>query len=139
MAPETFPLIHKVDCVRLYVSDLAAGLSFYRDHLGHELVWRTATAAGLRLPASEAEIVLQTQDPSPEVDLAVESADQAAARIVAAGGRIVVPPFDIQIGRCVIVEDPWGNRLVLLDASQGLLQTDEQGYVIGNVPPEHSR
>ncbi|MFN2129718.1 MAG: VOC family protein [Anaerolineae bacterium] len=129
------PLIRKVDCVRLYVPDLAAGLTFYRDQLGHELIWRAATAAGLRIPDSEAEIVLQIEDPEPETDLTVESADAAAERIVACGGRIVVPPFDIQIGRCVVVEDPWGNRLVLLDASKGLLQTNEDGYVIGNVPP----
>jgi lactoylglutathione lyase len=124
-------LIRKVDCVRLYVPDLDAGLAFYRDQLGHELIWRTTTAAGLRIPASEAEIVLQTEDPEPEIDFTVESADAAADRIVACGGRIAVPPFDIQIGRCVVVEDPWGNRLVLLDTSKGLLQTDEQGYVIG--------
>jgi len=136
MARIASPLIRKVDCVQLYIPDLAAGLAFYRDQLGHELVWRTATAAGLRIPDSEAEIVLQTEDPKPETDLTVESADAAADRIVACGGRIVVPPFDIQIGRCVVVEDPWGNRLVLLDASKGLLQTNEDGYVIGNVPPD---
>lgn len=46
------PLIRKVDCVRLYVADLETGLAFYRDQLGHELIWRTETAAGLRLPES---------------------------------------------------------------------------------------
>jgi hypothetical protein len=30
----------------------------------------------------------------------------------------------------VVVEDPWGNQLVLLDCSKGVLQTDENGYVI---------
>ncbi len=45
-----------------------------------------------------------------------------------------MPPFDIQIGRAVVVEDPWGNRFVLLDASKGLLVTDADGNVIGNAP-----
>src|SRR4051794_13638675 len=106
------PLIQKVDCVRFYVTDLEEGLAFYRDRLGHELIWRTETAAGLRLPHSEAEIVLQTERPEQEVNLLVTSADEAAARISSLGGRVIVPPFDIQIGRCVVVNDPWGNRLV---------------------------
>src|SRR5512134_3391208 len=96
-------LIRKVDCVRLCVPDLEAGLSFYRDRLGHELIWRTKTAAGLRLPESEAELVLQTEEQRREVDLLVDSADQAARLIEEAGGKVIVPPFDIQIGRCVVV------------------------------------
>jgi predicted enzyme related to lactoylglutathione lyase len=127
------PLIRKVDCVRLYVPDLEEGLAFYRDQMGHELIWRTETAAGLRLPESEAELVIQTEDSRQEVDLLVDSADQAAKFIGQAGGRVIVPPFDIQIGRCVVVEDPWGNPLVLLDTSKGLLKTDAEGNVIGNL------
>jgi predicted enzyme related to lactoylglutathione lyase len=126
-------LLRKVDCVRLYVPDLEEGLAFYRDQLGHELIWRTETAAGLRLPESEAELVIQTEDSRQEVDLLVDSADQAAKFIEQAGGRVIVPPFDIQIGRCVVVEDPWGNPLVLLDTSKGLLKTDSEGNVIGNL------
>jgi hypothetical protein len=45
-----------------------------------------------------------------------------------------VPPFDIQIGRAVVIQDPWGNRFVLLDTSKGLLVTDDDGYVVGNAP-----
>src|SRR5258708_39573141 len=118
------PLIRKVDCVRLYVTNLEAGLAFYRDKLGHQLIWRTERAAGLRLPESETEIVLQTERREQEIDLKVESADKAAQIIQAFGGNIILPPFDIQIGRCVVVSDPWGNHLVLLDTSKGLLKTD---------------
>ena len=128
------PIIRKVDCLRLYVSDLEAGLSFYRDRLGHELIWRTQTAAGLRLPESEAELVIQTEDQRQEVDLLVDSADESATFMEQAGGKIIVQPFDIQIGRCVVVEDPWGNPLVLLDTTKGLLKTDADGNVIGNIP-----
>jgi len=127
------PFIRKVDCVRLYVPDLEAGLSFYRDRLGHELIWRTETAAGLRLPESETELVIQAEENRQEVDLLVDSADESAKLIEQAGGKVIVPPFDIQIGRCVVVEDPWGNPLVLLDTSKGLLKTDTDGNVIGNI------
>jgi adenosylhomocysteine nucleosidase len=126
------PLFNKVDCLRLPVTDLESGLSFYRDRLGHPLIWRTGQAAGLHMPATGAEIVIHTGAGPQEVDLTVDSADQAAQRFVEAGGTLVVPPFDIQIGRCAVVQDPWGNRLVLLDMSKGLLATDKDRIVTGN-------
>ena len=86
-------LIRKVDCVRLYVPDLEDGLAFYRVQLCHELIWRTETAAGLRLPESEAELVLQTEDQRQEVDLLVDSADEAVRLIEQAGGQVIVPPY----------------------------------------------
>jgi predicted enzyme related to lactoylglutathione lyase len=127
------PLIQKVDCIRLYVTDLKSGLLFYREKLGLELIWRTDQAIGLRMPDDVTEIVLHTEKKVPEIDLKVEKADDAAIQIEKAGGKVVVPPFDIQIGRCVVVEDPWGNELVFLDSSKGLLKTDEGGNVIGNI------
>lgn len=130
----TKPLFQKVDCIRLPVADLDAALAFYHDKLGHSLIWRTAKSAGLALPGSEAELVLHTEGGAPEVDLLVESADAAAEQILAAGGKVLSGPFDIQIGRCVVVQDPWGNELVLLDMSKGALNTDADGNVIGNKP-----
>lgn len=128
------PLVCKVDAIQIQVPDLDAGLAFYRDQLGHEVIWRTERAVGLRLPDADTELVLQTERDGPEVNFLVDSADQAAQRVVQAGGAIVVPPFDIQIGRCVVVRDPWGTSLVLLDTSKGLLATDADGNVIGNRP-----
>jgi lactoylglutathione lyase len=129
------PLIRKVDCVQIHVPDLDAGLAFYRDQLGHQLVWRTERAVGLRLPDTDAEIVLQIERPGIEINLLVDSVDVAVTRIIAAGGTVVVPPFEIQIGRCVVVRDPWGTQLILLDVSKGLLATDADGNIIGNLAP----
>jgi lactoylglutathione lyase len=129
------PLIRKVDCLRLYVPNLESGLAFYRDQLGHELIWRSPTAAGLRMPDTDAELVIQTEEQRQEIDLLVDSADEAAAFIEGSGGKVIVPPFDIQIGRCAVVEDPWGNALVILDTTKGLLATDSKGNIIGNVEP----
>lgn len=126
------PLIQKVDCVRLYVANLEEGLTFYRDRLGLELIWKTRDAVGLRMPHDETEIVLHTEPRAPEIDLKVACAADAAMQIEEAGGKVVVPPFDIQIGRCVVVHDPWANELVLLDTTKGLLETDADGNVIGN-------
>lgn len=128
--PVTKPLFLKVDCLALPVKDLEAALAFYRDRLGHSLVWRTKTSAGLRIGDGPSELVLRESRDPPETDILVESAEEAARRFVQAGGRIVAGPFDIKIGRCVVVADPWGNQLVLLDATKGLLRTDADGNVI---------
>ena len=133
--PDTPPLFRKVDCIRLPVTDLEAALAFYRDALGHELNWRTATAAGLSMPDSDAEIVIHTEAQPAEVDLFVDSVEDAVARFVAAGGRVITGPFDIRIGRCTVAADPWGNTLVMLDMSKGRLTTDADGNVTGNEPP----
>jgi catechol 2,3-dioxygenase-like lactoylglutathione lyase family enzyme len=128
------PLLSKVDGVQLAVPDLEAALVFYRDRLGHEVIWRTDRAVGLRLPASDTELVLQRERSAPEVDWLVDSVEVAAERFQQAGGEIEVPPFDIPIGRCVVVRDPWGNRLVLLDMSKERLVTDSAGQVLGTAP-----
>jgi lactoylglutathione lyase len=124
------PLFRKVDCLQVPVPDLEAGLAFYCDRLGHELIWRTERSAGLRIPGAEAEIVVQTERPELEANLTVASVADAVERIVAAGGRVLHGPFDIPIGRCAVVADPFGNRLVVLDNSKGLLVTDAEGRVV---------
>ncbi|MDP9237302.1 MAG: VOC family protein [Chloroflexota bacterium] len=127
----TEPLFRKIDCLRLPVPGVEAGLRFYRDALGHELIWRTATAAGLRLPDSNAELVIHNEGTGTETDLMVEAVGAAVERIVVAGGHVLRPIFDIAIGKCAVVADPFGNVLVLLDSSKGLLVTDVAGNVIG--------
>jgi len=88
------------------------------------LIWKTQHAVGLRMPDDTIEIVLHTEPKAPEIDLKVQSAGEAANQFEEAGGEVVVPQFDIQIGRCAVVHARWGNELVLLDTSQGLLETD---------------
>jgi predicted enzyme related to lactoylglutathione lyase len=116
----SLPLLRKVDCIRLAVDDLDAAIAFY-ERLGHGLIWRRPAAAGLRLPESDTEIVLQSEQPGIEVDLLVDDAARAVERFVAAGGTLVSGPFEIEIGRCAVVADPWQNTLVLLDMSRGPL------------------
>jgi len=127
-------LFQKIDCLSLPVPDLDAALAFYSDELGHELIWRTDVAAGLRLPRSDTELVLHTDDRPMETDLTVDSVPDALERLTAAGARVLAGPFEIQIGLCAVVADPWDNVLVLLDTSKGLLRVDGHGNVIGNEP-----
>jgi predicted enzyme related to lactoylglutathione lyase len=125
-------LLAYVDAVTVPVPDIDRGLEFYRDVLGHDLIWRNnATGqAGLRTPESTTELVLTTRE-GYEPDWKVASADAAAELFASNGGKVLVEPMDIPIGRLAVVEDPFGNRLVLLDASKGSYDTDESGGVIG--------
>jgi catechol 2,3-dioxygenase-like lactoylglutathione lyase family enzyme len=124
------PLFRRIDCLALPVPDLDQALAFYAA-LGHELVWRSAASAGMRLPDCDAELVLQTERSGAETDLTVDAVGPAIDRFVDAGGRVIVPPFDIAIGMCAVVADPWGNQLVLLDNSKGTFTTDDVGNVTG--------
>ena len=49
---------------------------------------------------------------------------------LAHSGRIVAGPHDIPIGQ-VVVQDPFGNVLVLLDSTTGTYRTDDEGHVTG--------
>lgn len=124
-------LFTKVDCFRLYVPDVDEGLKFYRDSLGLKLIWRTETAIGLGMDKDVTEIVIHNEREGQEVDLMVESVESAIKTIVEAGGKVLVGPFDIKIGKCAVIEDPWSNQYVILDSSKGTFITDDDGNVIG--------
>ena len=126
----TTPLFRKIDCLSIPVPDLDAAVAFYSANLGHELIWRSRMAVGLRLPGSNAELVLHADNRPMEADLAVDSVPEAIERFTSAGGTVLTGPFEIQIGLCAVVSDPWSNVLVILDASKGPLKTDENKRVI---------
>ena len=123
-------LVEGVDAILLRVPSLDEGLAFYRDLLGHELLWRAADSAGLALGEGGAELVLVTSQ-GPETDLRVDSVEKAVRAFVAAGGSVVRGPFDVPVGKVAVVADPFGNELVLLDLSKGRYTTDDSGNVTG--------
>lgn len=130
------PFFQKIDCVLFYVPDLNEALAFYEGKLGLQLTWRTDQAAGLIMGDTGSEIVLHTGRKGTEIDFLVSSADEAAKEFEEAGGKVIVSPFDTQIGRGVVVQDPWEHEYVLLDMSKGRLLTDEAGNVTGNEAPQ---
>jgi predicted enzyme related to lactoylglutathione lyase len=133
----TSPLLRLVDAVTIPVPDLDEGLRFYRDRLGHRLLWRNDAIgqAGLLLPDATTEIVLSTEIGYAPTWL-VASLDDALDRITAAGGRVVAEPWTIPVGRLAVVADPFGNSLVLLDLSEGRYVTGAAQEVVGVVRPE---
>jgi len=126
------PLLRYVDAVTVPVPDLDSGMAFYCGALGHKVLWRNEAIGqvGLATPGSATEIVLTTQE-SFEPDWKVDSADAVADTFGRNGGRVLAGPLDIPIGRLAVVEDPFGNRLVVLDSSKGTYVTDQQGSVTG--------
>jgi predicted enzyme related to lactoylglutathione lyase len=128
----TTPLLLAIDAITIPVPDLDAGLSFYRAVLGHDVRWRNDAigAAGLALADSPTEVVLTTEH-GYEPNWLVESVEEAARAFRDGGGRVVVEPFDIPVGRIVVVADPFENVLVLIDLSKGHYITDENGVVTG--------
>jgi predicted enzyme related to lactoylglutathione lyase len=128
-------VLRGVDAVTVPVPDLDQGLRFYRDQLGHELVWRNDAEGqvGLGLPESQAELVLSTTLEY-AVNWLVTSVSEAVETIVEAGGKVILEPTQIPVGRLAVVNDPFGNALVLLDLSSGRYVTDVDGRVLGVQP-----
>jgi len=124
-------LFKSTDCLRLYVSNLEEGLRFYRDALGLKLIWRTDTAIGLGMADLVTEVVIQTENKRQEIDIKVDSVIDAVKIIESAGGQIVYGPFEIKIGKCAVIRDPWDNEYVILDSTKGTFITDGDGKIIG--------
>ena len=97
---------------------LTRGLSSIGTSWGHELVWRNDAVGqvGLRLPESQAELVLST-NLEYAVNWLVRSVSGLVKAIVEAGGKVIIEPTQIPVGRLAVVNDPFGNALVLLDLS----------------------
>ena len=125
------PVLQYVDCVRISVPDLEKGLRFYRDQLGHKMLWRMKDYIGLQMPDTKTEIVLDTHPHAPEIFMRVRAVGEAVKQIMASGGKIVLPPYEIEIGLCAVIQDPWGNQFTIVDISKGLLVTDADGNVTG--------
>lgn len=117
------PLFKKVDAYTFAVPDLRQALLFYEKKLGHKVIWKMKDIVGLRMPETDAEIVLTTRFKNSEVDFLVDDAQAAANRFVAAGGKVVLGPVDTPVGKAFVLRDPWGNRLTVLDMSKGPIST----------------
>lgn len=124
------PLFENVDCVSLTVSDIDEGIAFYSGKLGLRLLWRAEASCGLGTQTGETEVVLVTKN-NPTVDFKVDDVCSAIDVYTGAGGKLEYGPFDIDIGKCAVVSDEWGNRYCLLDMTKGKYITDENGGVIG--------
>jgi len=122
-------MLKKIDCVMIRVDDVKAAKAYYADVFGLQPVWWDDSSAGLVFPESDAEIVVHSRADIPskiEVYYLVENVVDAVQSFVSKRCRTVVEPFDIAIGKCAVIEDPFGVELCILDMTKGPLQPGRQ-------------
>lgn len=112
-------MLRTIDCVMLHVDDLEAGAAFYELVFGLRRNWRDETSLGMGLPESDTEIVLHTMDINVSVHYLVDGVDAVVPSYIAQGCVLRVAPFDIVIGRCAVLADPFGNDIAILDMTKG--------------------
>jgi predicted enzyme related to lactoylglutathione lyase len=114
-------MLRKIDCVMVRVPDLVSAEEFYTRVFGLRPLWRDETSVGMAMAETDAEIVLHTMDLAGDrsVHYLVDDVAGAVAMAKRAGCALREAPFDITIGMCAVLEDPFGNTMCLLDMSKG--------------------
>ncbi len=125
-------MLKKIDCVMIQVDDVETAKTYYADVFGLRPLWRHERSVGLAFPETDAEIVLHNEPDIPsrvEVYYLVDDVAAAVQAFSARGCRVLVAPFEIAIGKCAVIQDPFGIRLCILDMTKGPLKLnllDEQ-------------
>jgi catechol 2,3-dioxygenase-like lactoylglutathione lyase family enzyme len=112
----------KLSLIYLPVKDLKAALALYRDTLGFEESWREGElTAGLALPGTDVQLMLDQDAPEGDKPGPFFQVDDVDAFYAEHQGDLafVASPKDIPPGRYVAFDDPWGNRVHVLDMSAG--------------------
>jgi len=115
-------MLKKIDCVMIRVDDVAAGEKFYSEVFGLKPLWREAGSVGMALPETNAEIVLHNNAAIPhkvEVHYLVDNVVAAVKYYAENGCRVLAPPFDVLIGKCAVIQDPFDTTICLLDLTSG--------------------
>jgi lactoylglutathione lyase len=105
-------MLRKIDCVMIRVEDVDVSAAYYAKVFGLRPKWRGEGSVGLVFPETDAEIVLHCDPNIPssvEVYYLVDDVVVAVAHFKAQGCQILVAPFDITIGKCAVIRDPFGR------------------------------
>jgi lactoylglutathione lyase len=116
-------MLRKIDCVMIRVDDVEAAATYYAKVFGLYPQWSGDDSVGLAFPETDAELVLYNDPHIPssvEVHYLVDDVEAAVAHFAAQGCLVLVAPFDITIGKCAVISDPFGTRLCILDLTKGL-------------------
>ncbi|SRR5216683_238752 len=119
-------MFKKIDCVMIRVDNVPVAVKFYRDVFGLIPLWSDNGTTGLKFPETDAEIVLHSNANIPhkvEVHYLVDDVVAAVRTCAEKGCRVLEPPFDILIGKCAVIADPFGTVLCLLDMTSGCKPT----------------
>jgi predicted enzyme related to lactoylglutathione lyase len=111
-------MLREIDCVMVPVPDLEAGVDLYQRAFGLTVHWRDDVSVGMGLQNSKTEVVLNV-DGIAGVHYLVDDVPAAVERALAEGCALTVAPFEIVIGWCAVLSDPFGNPVYLLDMTKG--------------------
>ena len=115
-------MLRKIDCIMIRVGDVEAAAAYYARVVGLRPRGSAVGGGGLGLPETAGVVVLH-HDPaipsSASVDYLVDDVVAAVAHVAAQECQILVPPFDITIGKCAVISDPFDTRLCILDMTRG--------------------
>ena len=115
-------MLRKIDCVMIRVDDVEKAAVYYAEVFGLHPNWSGDESIGLVFPETDAEIVLHNDPNMPssvEVHYLVDDVITVVAEYVAKGCQLLVGPFDITIGKCAVIKDPFGIRMCILDMTKG--------------------
>ena len=104
------------------VDDVDQAREFYTRMLGMHPTWRDASSAGMKFPESDAEIVLHCIKEIPvrvDVTYLVDDVIAAVAGLESEGCTIVAPPFEVAIGKCAVIVEPFGIPMTIIDMTKG--------------------
>ena len=122
-------MLKKIDCVMIRVENLEAATAYYSEVFGLRPLWRDALSVGMGFPETDAEIVLHCIPDLPsgvDVHYLVDHVGDAVRLFREKGCQILVEPFDIPIGQCAVIQDPFDVVLSILDMTKGPRQPKEE-------------
>jgi len=115
-------MLRKIDCIMLKVLELEKAAAYYESVFGLKRLWQDDHSVGMGMAETDAEIVLHDNADMPKdisVHYLVDDVLQAVDHFAAHGCIIRAQPFDLVIGKCAVLEDPFGNTLAILDMTKG--------------------
>jgi lactoylglutathione lyase len=115
-------MLKKIDCVMIRVADLEVATTYYSEVFGLRALWRDGLSVGMGFPETDAEIVLHCNPdlPNPvDVHYLVDDVQEAVRLFREKGCQVLVEPFDIPIGKCAVIQDPFDTVLSILDITKG--------------------
>jgi lactoylglutathione lyase len=116
-------MLRKIDCLMIRVEDIEVSATYYAKVFGLRPKWSGEGAIGLVFPDTDAEIVLHRETTFPhQLKPITQSMMSLLPWLIMwrRGAKILVAPFDITIGKCAVIRDPFGTRLCILDNTKGL-------------------
>lgn len=115
-------IIRKIDAVMFLVDDIYVAADFYENVLGLKRGWTDDEnqMIGMLFPRNDTELVLHMNQslPNPNVSFQVKKVDEFVGKYQKQGFKVLVEPFEIRCGKCAILEDPFSNRIEIMDITK---------------------